>query len=303
MKYIGKYVNGSGIASEVLKTEERKNLIHKHFNCDVYGTFNIKVYGLDAYKIKPHIVDGIHKFYLIKVETDNDHEYGWAYKWDGSKMPKDVIELYFKKYLSDDFKTKPLKITICDKWDQEQIDQWSIGKYWFQSFDWASRKIKRADSNMLWEHMKNEDYSNKTVLDFGCNYGFFSIKASKAGAIVTGLDMKETDYAMFETINNNIELSDVKYVIDNKYPDESFDYIFELSVYHWMDETYDKLEEHINMLKDKCKVLYIELINPPLKGRLKKEDVDKIVGGKELVHYKHPVRRTRSLYKIIGNIK
>ncbi len=152
----------------------------------------------------------------------------------------------------------------------------------------------------MWNHLKNEDYSNKTVLDFGCHYGFFSFHAAKAGAKVIGIDKKIEDIRIATFINDNIELTDAKFSVGNAIPVGKFDYIFNLSVFHWIDPTYSSLPEYIRFMKSLCKTIYLELINPPLEGTLTEDQVDKMVGGDKLKHYQHNIRKTRTIYRIKG---
>ena len=297
---IGRHIDGCGCTLEYAKTNwGRIDLFDRVFNCQMIGTFNIKTKeAFDFNHYTPSFVDGKYSFYHCKIETDTDYEYGWIFKWVGSKMPKNIIEVYFKKKIPESFKGKELTITISEMWDKDRINEWAKDKYWFQTFDWAEDSYKRCDSKMIWDLMSKDDYRNKTVLDFGCHYGYYAMKASKAGATVTGIDKLDTCRDHFKTINDHIELSDVKFIQNDIYPEEHFDYIFELSVYHWIDEPYDKLQFHVEILKSKCDVLYLELINPALSGKLTEKQIDKIVGGEVLIKYKHKIRGTRTLYRI-----
>jgi len=297
---IGRHIDGEGLAFNYTTTnKDRIDLLDRVFNCRMFGTFNIKVEGLNIFDCEPTITDGVFSFYHVKVATDTDYEYGWALRWAGSEMRKDVIEIYFKKMIDKSFKEKELTVTISKKWDAEIIDMWADETYWFQTFDWAKDSYKRCDSKMIWDLMSGEDYKNKTVLDFGCHYGYYAMKASREGATVTAIDKLQSTKKNFYIINEHIELSDVKFISDDKYPSGHFDYIFELSVYHWLDEPYDKLKNHIDFLKDKCDVLFIELINPALSGKLTEQQIDDIVGGEVLIKYKHNIQGTRTLYRVV----
>jgi len=148
--------------------------------------------------------------------------------------------------------------------------------------------------------MKNEDYQKKSVLDFGTHYGYFAFQASRKGAIVEAIDQDPKNIHMARTINEHIEQQDILFSTGNQLPDRTYDFIFELSVYHWMDEQYSNLSFHLEELKKRCRILFLELINPPMKGKLTQREVDEIAGGEKLIHYRHKVRRTRTLYKIGG---
>jgi 2-polyprenyl-3-methyl-5-hydroxy-6-metoxy-1,4-benzoquinol methylase len=296
------YESGGGRASLVCLRDDKKDLFTKLFNCQLYGTVNVR--GTLPKGITPYLIEDIHKFYLVSLKDKHsgDVEFGWMYKWDGSKMKDTVHELYFKKIIDDKFKADDVELTIYDKWSQEKIDEWQKGKYWFQTFDWALPETVRSDSNLIWNHMRHENYANKTVLDVGSNYGFYSFQASKLGAIVTGTEIKQSDIDMAEQIRH-IEMTDCKFTINDSIPDQKYDFIFHLSVWHWPDPTYKDLPKLIEELKQKGKIIYLELINPPLiRTGLTIEDVDNIVGGEKLIHYKHKVRKTRTLYRLRGNL-
>ena len=293
---------GMNKAHVVNETATRKALLLKLFGCHLMGTFNIKL-DEKIVKCRPVIRYGIHRFYLVKISVEETsgveiYEYGWAYRWKGSKQLWAVIEVYTKRQLPDIYKQKDLRVEVLEKWDEETIDKWAKEQYWFQGFPWL--KTQRSDSDKVWQFMKNEDYSNKTVLDYGCNSGYYAFKASKAGAVVLGVDTQKKPIEQAKIINDHIECQDVKFEVRDLKPEDKADFLFELSVYHWVDKKYEKLVEHIENLKNRCKILYLELISPPLEGEVSEAEVDKIVGGKKLVRYSHKIRSMRTLYKIEG---
>lgn len=299
-----KYVPGSGKASIVAVREDRRALFKRLFNCQLYGTVNVREKSVvQEADISPCITEGIHKFYLVSLrdKASGNIEYGWMYEWDGSKMSGRVREIYFKTMIDDQFKAGDIEMTIYNRWSPEKIKAWQKGKYWFQTFEWASPESVRADSKLVWDQMRGEDYANKTVLDFGCNYGFYSFSAAKQGAVVEGVELKASDLVMAECIRH-IEMTDAKFTNSSEIPEKTFDYIFELSVFHWIDADYSHLGEHVDLLKSRGKVIFLELINPPLKRGLTQQQVDELVGGEKLIHYKHKVRRMRTLYKIRGDV-
>jgi 2-polyprenyl-3-methyl-5-hydroxy-6-metoxy-1,4-benzoquinol methylase len=300
MRVEGRYVNGIGKASKVAQSPERKALLNSLFGCPLIGTFNILT-DKDTSSFPPSFREGIHRFNLIRIELpDGQWHYGWSYRWDGSRQKKTILEIYTKIPLSQEYKTNPLSIEFYHRWTDEQIKKWQNGKYWFQGFDWLP--TQRGDSQKLWKLMDKEAYTQKTVLDFGTHYGFFAFQASKRGAIVEAIDQSAQNIAMATTINNHIEQQDIQFVVGNTLPNKQYDYIFELSVYHWIDESYQNLSDHLVQLKNRCRFLYLELINPPLRGQLTQAEVDRIVGGERLLHYRHNVRRMRTLYKLKGHL-
>ncbi|HEY3386983.1 MAG TPA: hypothetical protein VGK46_10755 [Saprospiraceae bacterium] len=299
--FSGSYVNGIGKALNVSKSEDRSMLLTQLFGCPLIGTFNIRTTE-NTDHIAPVIVQDIHKFNFVRISLpDGQYRYGWCYRFVGSSQKANILEVYSKEKLPDAFKMNELKIDFFSRWPPEKILEWQKGKYWFQGFSWLPEQ--RADSLLLWNYMKNEDYQHKSVLDFGTHYGYFAFQASRKGATVEAIDQDPKNIKMASTINEHIEQQDIIFSIGNKLPDRTYDYIFELSVYHWIDEHYADLFIHLEELKKRCKTLFLELINPPMKGKLSQREVDEIAGGEKLIHYRHKVRRTRTLYKIAGYLK
>lgn len=300
VKVKGRYINGIGKASKVAQTPERKALLSRLFGCPLWGTFNMLTEE-DTSSVPPTLQEGIHRFNFLRISLpDGSSRYGWSYRWTGSRQRGNILEVYTKSLLPSEYKNQPLVIEFFPRWTHEQIRKWQAGKYWFQGFEWLP--TQRAESGKLWEYLGQEDYSQKTVLDFGTHYGYFAFQASKQGGLVEAIDQDPEHIDMALTINHHIEQQDVQFFVGNTLPFKHYDFIFELSVYHWIDRSYQHLAEHIEELKKRCRTLYLELINPPLEKGLKQAVVDQIVGGEKLLHYRHKVRRTRTLYKLKGNL-
>jgi 2-polyprenyl-3-methyl-5-hydroxy-6-metoxy-1,4-benzoquinol methylase len=207
--------------------------------------------------------------------------------------------------IPDYFKTGEFQISLLKRFDEKEIEQWASDKennYWFQGFQWLPNKYRRSDSNNVWWHMNDQEYMLKTVLDYGCHTGYYAFQAASRGAITTGIDKDKKIIQKAKNINDHIEMQDVEFIALNELPKNKwYDYIFYMSVLHQHDPSYKTLKEVLENLKSKCKILFIELINPPLEGNLTKEQIDKIVGGKELLYYKHNIRKMRSLYRVKGS--
>lgn len=286
--YIGKYINGSGKAHKCT----RKHV--EFFKCKVFGTFNIKMpQDFDIFKFKPARTNGINTYWLVKI---ND-KYGWALRWQGSNQQLNVLEIYTKEKLPDEYKTGDIKIQILEPMDELAVKDWAKDLYWFQSFSWSP---KRSDSALIWRAINNcIDWKDKRVLDIGCNYGYFSCKASRAGSIVTAFDINKKSLQMAEHIKNHIEMEDFDIV--NKDDEKNYDVILYLSVHHQIDPSYADLQNTLERYKKRCKDLFIELILPPMFGKgMAESTLDQIVGGRTLEKYHHLVRGTRKIYHIKG---
>lgn len=279
---LGQYVNGIGRA-------HKSNNRHKDaFGCYMYGTFNIRMpKDFNINKFKPAIIAGKNTYWLVRL---NKLKYGWAVRWKGSKQKPYILEILSKRLFPDSFKSGKIDAEILEKWDRQSIKAWANRLDPFQSFSWLGGK---ADSESVWDAINIISWSNKSVLNIGCNYGFFSIMASKNGAYVHGVDLRALDSAV--TINNHIEMSDVEYYRSDR--GGMYDVILYLSVHHQIDPKYNNLRETINKLSNRCSDLFVELIMPPLFGS-NEAAIDKAVGGSMLHRYKHKVRGHRKIYHI-----
>jgi len=294
MKILAKYITGSNHA-------HCSNNVYKKrvFKCPMYGTFNVKLLtDFDITKYNYAYACQRTKYWLVKIRKENAKEsyYGWVVKWDKSGMSKNTLEIISKRLLPDFLKEGIIEICeVCEKWSDQTRDNWAKNIYWWQTFDWSPKK--RADSKMLWDSINIINWSGLSVLDIGSHYGYMSFKASKEGALVTGVEKNQTAVDKSKIINDHIEMCDVEFYkpiikMDN------YDVILDLSVYHQIDPDYKHLYSHVEGLKkivNKC--LFIELIMPPMFGKDYKEvDIDKIVGGKILKRYQHKVRGIRKIY-------
>jgi len=283
----GAFENGSGKAHRSSKNHTPV------FNCQMVGTFNVNA-DFSIGDFEPCMTYLDKRYWLVRID---DTYYGWAMRWDGSKFRLKKLEILTRSPLPDKLKDgRELKIEVLSRWDSRRINQWASDITWFQSFPWSPQ---RADSAMVWDTIKGHgEWSGSTVLDIGCNYGFFSFQAAKAGAQVTGTDRAPV-MGVAKTINDHIEMMDVKFRAG--WGEETFDYIFYLSVHHQIDPIYETLGRTIENLRRRArKGLFVELINPPLKGERSEADVNEIMGGEVLTRYKHRVRCMRTIYKMGG---
>ena len=70
-----------------------------------------------------------------------------------------------------------------DHWNREQDPESAIAKY--------KAVLPTVDKDIILNKIINFDLKGKTVLDYGCGIGYFSVELAKRGAIVTGLDISE----------------------------------------------------------------------------------------------------------------
>ena len=289
----GKYVTGRGKAHECCRP-------HKFvFSCEMFGTFNIRLKTGNLADFKPSIVTEHKSYWFVEISKGKECWYGWVVRDHNSRQAWKTLEVLTKEKLPESLKKGRFKVNVYEKWDEEQIKEWSKDQYWFETFPFTPKK--RADSKFVWDTINRINWSGLSVLDIGCHYGYFSFKASEVGAKVIGFEPNRNSLEMARTIQKNIIHQDVNFrKIMPK--NENFDIILYLSVHHQIDSTYRNLSSKIEKLK-KCtdKHLFVELIIPPVfpkRSNMTESGIDKIVGGEVLVKYKHNVRGIRKIYWI-----
>lgn len=282
------YIRGSGRAH---KNCEQYEAIFGH---KMRGTFNVQTV-MDLAAFKPARVVEDKRFYLVKVNG----EYGWAVRWDRSRQRRDRWEIISKTAFPEATKDGMIRLEVMERWGDEQVEAWANGLQWFQSFPWSPQ---RADSGMVWDAIKDRvDWRNKSVLDIGCNFGFYSFQASRAGARVRGIDKNENVIKTAQLINDHIEMQDVQF---SALPVQAVgrpvvDVLLYFSVQHQFDRGYAKLKKYLNTfwaLTREC--VFVELIVPSMDGGMSEKDIDLIVDGEALLKYRHKVRGWRKLYEI-----
>jgi hypothetical protein len=288
----GIYVVGQGKAH---------GCFHQHqsiFNCDVCGTFNIKLNDGQIIEFEPTLTSEHNNYWFIKISKDKMDYFGWAVRGKKSNQKHNIIELVTKQLLPDSLKEDKLAVIPLEKWDEKQIRIWSEEKYWFQTFSFSPKQ--RADSEYVWNIINKIKWKNLSVFDIGSHYGFFSFKASKAGASVLGVEPNKSSIKCASTIRDHIIQQDVNFVRQDPYPSKKYDVILFLSVFHQIDPTYKDLEKQMNDLKSRTiKHLFVELIMPPMfpqGSNIGEEEIDRIVGGQILDRYTHKVRGDRKIY-------
>ena len=89
---------------------------------------------------------------------------------------------------------------VVKKGFKEYLDQQIYDKY-YQDIEFLDF-VGYVQSYKTWETIKDlVDWEGKTVADLGCFHCYFSIKAARAGAIVTSLDINETVLETSKIIN------------------------------------------------------------------------------------------------------
>lgn len=308
----GKYQKGSGRASLVFASVIRKALLRRLFGYgDFKGTFNVRIATTEHEKLlafTPSVIGeekyetGIvgWRFYLCDVVSPLAVKPAWILEWTGpgKNVGLGRLELMSRELLPESFKGPDLRLRVYNKWNTEEVTEWSKDRYWFQSFPWAP---PRSDSKLVWDTIRScTSWYGKRVLDIGAHTGYYSFEAAKVGSIVTLFEPDKNPFGGAQTIGKHIESQDIEYVKSD--PGGEWDNILYLSVHHQPDPTYAELEAKLTDLRKRCKYLLLELIVPSLSGNMMGKQIDEIVGSTPLREYKHKVRRRRRIYCVRGEL-
>lgn len=293
----GRYVTGQGEASKYDSVYEQL------MGYPMRGTFNVRcdfpLGGIGAWpptQIFEHPNgNGLAEFRLVKL---NRRWRAWAYRWPGTGQSPETLELVSKRLLPDGLKHSEIFVEFCERWDTDRVKVWCQKRYvqsWHQSFPWSPQ---RCDSALVWDAIDIIDWRGLSVLDYGCAWGYHTIRAAAAGAYAVGFDQDPESVAAAREVNDHIESQDATFTFDA--PSGEWDVILYLSVHHQVDPKYIRLAETIRSLRRRArKALFVELILPPMFGSGKTaEEINRLVGGRTLLTYQHAVRGVRRIYEV-----
>ncbi len=123
-----------------------------------------------------------------------------------------------------------------------------------------------------------DDLSGKTVLDLGCNEGFYSFEAEKRGALrVLAIDKSKVAEEKFRLLkqifNSNVEFESFD-LLDTDAPDVGrFDIVFFLAVLHHMRHPLLALDRVYELTREYAYIEYVEAVpqqHPDLSALVRK---------------------------------
>jgi tRNA (mo5U34)-methyltransferase len=130
------------------------------------------------------------------------------------------------------------------RYTKEEIQR-AINKFpqWLQNFNLNGVYTNPANPNYpqeRWEFIDQyvaQDLSGKTVLDLGCNAGYFSIKFRERGAKVTGVDWNKDNIEQAKFVADVLGITGIEYEVANIYEfvinnTTSYDYVIFMGVFY-----------------------------------------------------------------------
>jgi 2-polyprenyl-3-methyl-5-hydroxy-6-metoxy-1,4-benzoquinol methylase len=123
---------------------------------------------------------------------------------------------------------KPFSIYTAEKlWNDPHISEQMLRLHLDPKNDVASRNKNHIDKTVAWMTSKFGIDKNKTIADFGCGPGLYSVEFAKTGAHVTGIDFskRSIEYARMQAVSFgcNIEYINENYLHYNSH--KKFDLI------------------------------------------------------------------------------
>jgi len=287
----GVYRNGAGKAAPNAAKPGHTSV--KLAGVNLLGTYNVEVTEKEPFKglLPGRVIDGV-SYWPVSVNG----QLGWAMRWNGSKQPQNLLEIYSRTLLE---KKEHNEITIYGALKgtelvQFQHDAYKAGHKWFQAHSWLLPQYKRHDATIIVEHLG--DVRGLRILDFGSCEGQVAHALARAGAKVTATDKRSAPLG--EVISRHIECQDIEWIASDKVPEGMWDIVLSLSVWHQEDPRYTFLRDHLNQLRGRARQsVYVELMTPPLEGKLDVDGLMKERGAEKIYTYPHKVRRRRTVYK------
>jgi SAM-dependent methyltransferase len=205
-------------------------------------------------------------------------------------MPSKQITERTAAYFSDSF-----PIASSAGLSTEEVKK-SLGNYeWFYPFEFDGMRVPynhqqvaevRERHYRRYAHvfaallaLTGGSLAGNRVLDIGCNAGFWSIQASRAGADrVLGIDASRINIEQAQFISRLVELKNVDYQVVNTYDMShrllaSFDITFFLGILYHLDKPMEALER-LHEVTGKFAVIDTQLSNMQLPLlQLQKDDV------------------------------
>jgi SAM-dependent methyltransferase len=181
------------------------------------------------------------------------------------------------------------KMSQIELKNQDEMKNWIDSQQWYQTIQLSNGLITpgKFDSRKRLKFLSDEEFSNKSVLDIGCNSGFYCLWAKKKGASrVVGIDIDKNRLQQARILTD-IEQLDVEYYekpIHDIANWKRFDIVFCFAVLTEIKDILGTLEILKNIIGQKAYVelalakplLYLSLSRHWLKELIKKRHVNDV---------------------------
>jgi len=141
---------------------------------------------------------------------------------------------------------------------------------WYQSIPLASNIVTpgetgEAEERKIQMMQLPNDLSGRTVLDIGCNEGFFSFEAEKLGADrILAIDKSSAAKAKFELVkrilDSKVEFMAVDLFEMDRHDIGKFDIVFFLAVFHHLRYPLLALDRLYNLTKEFAVMEFVEAV-------------------------------------------
>ncbi len=142
---------------------------------------------------------------------------------------------------------KPFSIYTAEKlWNDPHISEQMLKYHLDPKCDVASRKKIHINETVDWIISKFKIDKNKSICDFGCGPGLYSIELAKTGAEITGIDFsrRSIEYARNQAMICHLN---IEYINEN-YLNFNFDKKFDLILLIYLDFCVLSLEQRKQLL-------------------------------------------------------
>ena len=120
----------------------------------------------------------------------------------------------------------------------------------YQNIDFGKTKIEGKDRGPDYDQIFKVPPINKTILDIGCNIGYYSLRAGLDGAKkVVGIDNHQAFIDIALKLCNELELDNVQFGCINfeNIPEEKFDIVLCLNTMHHLP-SFQKVENWVRKM-------------------------------------------------------
>jgi len=134
----------------------------------------------------------------------------------------------FKELEKINFRPAPFQFyTTEELWTDEHTSQKMLEYHLNESINVSSRNIKFINSSVEWISSKFNLDKTKSICDFGCGPGLYTIRFAERGYKVTGIDFskRSIDYAKNVSIEKGLEIEHIQQNYLNWETDKKFDLI------------------------------------------------------------------------------